>query len=124
MVDGFKFSSRPGRDALVARQGRDGSLAERDQRASTFRKRGLGSQHSFYSADEVAIIGLDARTEARDLLAVAIDKIFVKIPFRALPGAREELGIQRIGLDAGHARFLEHRKLDAVRQAAEFGDLL
>src|SRR5216683_1897256 len=118
------LSHAPGRDAKSRINAGTTGLMGLGQRASTFRKRGPGGQHPLDSADEVAVIGLDAGTEARDLLAVAIDKIFVKVPFRALPSPREELRIQRIGLDAGHTRFLEHRELDAVGQAAEFRDLL
>src|ERR1700681_2735409 len=126
IVDGFKFGARDRKTAatLVVCRRRSMALAERGRRASTFRRRGLGGQHPLYRADEVAVIGLDASTEARDLLAVAIDKIFVKVPFGTLPGAREEFGVQRIGLDAGHARFLEHRKLHAIGQTTEFGNLL
>src|SRR5436190_18044463 len=88
-----------------------GESVEVGQRASTFRDRELDREHAFDVANKFAVVGLDASLEARDLLAVATDKVFVKVPFRALPGTRHQLGIQRIGLDAADARFLEHGKL-------------
>src|SRR5450755_1844555 len=108
----------------IARQAQGDCAARRGRPASTFWRRGLGGQQTLDGAEELAVIGLHPGAEARDLLAVAIDQVLMEIPLGALSGARQKLGIQGIGLDAGHARFLEHRKFHAVGQPAEFGNLL
>src|SRR5262245_60883075 len=73
---------------------------------------------------EIAIIWLDGACESSRGPAAAIDHVLEEIPLRHLTGFCTQLGVEWIGVEARHARLLEHRELHAVGEPTEFGNLL
>src|SRR6266850_238066 len=100
------------------------TLPALSQTSSTPRidKRQADQERRIERGDEARVGRLDLRLEAQDLAAAAVDQVLVKVPSRGLAGRFGELGKERIGRRAMHARLAEHREVHRVLVDAEARD--